>query len=484
MSSEQLAPAVDNFLGKTATVKKLDIQPNRDISSDLLFLSEQVAHISGTWNPVEIYTADGAKREEEKKKFLDAFDRGEEYNPTFEYSYANSLDLANSREYLLQRLSGVRTFKPQNRGERLYRAALYFKIKDDVATCDLVDGIKTKDDKKIAAAVRQKYLGTDKSLMDLAEAIYKEKTNSGETDEAEGNGLLTEDEKKYLREREFKAQDIKDAFEFVLDRYGILRSESNNRGFKVKIDDNASGIDVRDKSAEQQTVFIPTDRKMNGITLLGAIAHEIEGHAIQAMNGIDLYVGLGGGPLKIDDEQLYEGYGIKREADMKKKLLGANDPGPRPYYPFAVKMAEDGASFYDIFKDQLERHLRVSLKKPKDEDLPSYQNIDQKNLNTARSNAWLVAYRVMRGHIDTSNAEKYAMAKDLGYVRGFQMDTQLAENGYGYVNESGIIAPKALQLIAELNISEEMLPLPFVDATTAYWEEILKPQMTQEDTIP
>ena len=481
---ETLAPQVASFLNKSDRItNRFEVPRRENLPSELVSVAETVASISSSWNPVEIYTAEGKSREQEKQKFLQAFDRGEVHNPTFTYSHAELLNLGNSRERLEEQLATVRKFKPQDRVTRLARAALYFKIKDDLATADLVAGIQSRDDKKNARALKQKYLGTDPALMQLAEEIYAKLTYEGVADEQEGQGLLSSDEKEYLRGKTYDAQDIKEAYEFILSRYGILRTDGNSHGFKVKIDPDASSVDVRDKASEPMTVYIPHDRKMNGITLLTTSAHEIEGHAIQGVSGLELF-GIGGGPLRIDDEQLYEGYGLRRETEMKKKLLGVEDVGPRPFYPLAVKMAEEGGSFYEIFSDQLRRHLRVALRKPTDEELPQPDAINPRTLETAKNNAWLVTYRVMRGHIDMSNKEGYAMAKDLGYMRGFQMDSQLQDHGHGHINESGIIAPKALQIIAELNLSADSLPLPFIDATTAYWQEVLKPSMLKEQSTP
>jgi hypothetical protein len=86
----------------------------------------------------------------------------------------------------------------------------------------------------------------------------------------------------------------------------------------------------------------------------------------------------------------------------------------------------------------------------------------------------------MRGHIDTSNKAKFAMAKDLAYFRGWLMDKQLRENDLGAVNESAVIASNALPLIAHFHIEEKDLPHPFLNLARKYWEEILKPKYQEE----
>lgn len=480
--AEYLAPDVANFLAKehrilwsgSPILEKLPLPSREQIPQELLATAEALKRISGTWNPVEIYTADADSINTERQKVFESYDRSEEYNPELTYSYANSLELSEARGLIGDLLHTVRTFAPEDRISRLFRTALYFKLKDDIATCDLVDGIKTKDETKIATALRTKYPGTDESLLAFAQETYDRATREGDPDDAEGEGILTPEQKAFVKGMKFDAQGIKGAFEWALSEYGILWTEENPHGFKVKIDRNATGIDVRDKSADGPTVFIPEDREMNGKTLLGLIAHEIERHAVQSMNGQVLFE-VGGGALKIDNEQLYEGLGLRGEGDMDKKLFGIENSGPRPYYPLAVKMAEDGASFYQIFCDQVEKRLRVAFKAPVGTDLPA--TIDPKKLDAAKRNAWLTTYRVMRGHTDMSNANKYAMAKDLGYMRGFQIDEQLKENGVGFLNESAVVASGGLQLLAELDLTEDKLPYPFKDVATKYCMEVMLPQM-------
>ena len=65
---------------------------------------------------------------------------------------------------------------------------------------------------------------------------------------------------------------------------------TQHSGFAVTVDEKTTSIDVRDKSAKGPTVFIPKQKKMNGIELLKLIGHEIEGHARQSINGERLFL--------------------------------------------------------------------------------------------------------------------------------------------------------------------------------------------------
>ncbi len=491
-----MAKEQDIFLNKTPIKEKLDLKIEK-LPRELVEIAEKIARISGTWNPVEIYTPDSASVDAEKAKVMDSYDQGVEYNPEFNYKYANSLNLSVYRQSLMHEMHKLRTFGSKkkhfwqrhdklggkltlDRGTRLFRTALYFKIKDDLATCDLVDGIKTKNEEKISAALKQKYPGTDEALYDMAVAEYVRLTHDGEADDEkidESKAALSLKEIEWLKNKTFDAAGIAEAFKWALKECGLLRTSTSGKGFRVVIESEATGIDVRDKSPNGPTVFIPKDRKMNGRRLLGLIAHEIEGHARQSANGEELFF-LGGGRLKIDNEQMYEGLGLRNEKNIEKKLFGAEHAAPSPFYVFATRMAEEGASFYKIFEDQVDRRLRVALKKPTEFALPPKSEIDEKVLKNAKEDAWKNTYRVMRGHIDMTNPKKYAMAKDLGYMRGYMLDRQLLNNDLGFLNEEGVIASGALAMMAELKLSAEKMPYPFLDVATKYWNEVLKPQMT------
>lgn len=509
-------PAYDiaNYIDKKRTIhaenepipEELEIPRIEKLPRELVKIAENVAHISGTWNPVEIYTADENIISEERKKVFEAYDKNEEYNPYLSYSYAQSLNLKPSQLLLEKELHKLRQFGEKkkkfwqkngkksgkltlDRGTRLFRTALYYKIKDDLATCQLVDGIKSTDEDVISSALKLKYPGTDQNLMDNATAEYIRLIHEGDDEDEDTlvpkeDGLLSKEEISWLKKREFTPEQTSEAFKWALQQYGILRTTSNGRGFYVKSSGKATSIDVRSKSADGPTVFIPTDRSkpISAYTLLSLMAHEIEGHARQDVNGEELFF-LGGGRLKIDNEELYEGLGLRYEFDAKRKLYGVTNTAPSPYYTFASRMAEEGNTFFDIFKDQMEKRLRVHLKKPL---LTAGENlsigVDQKKMDQIKRQSWLTTYRVMRGHIDMSNKKKFAMTKDLGYLRGFLMDKQLRDNDLGFLNEEGIMAKGGLAMLAELKVDENTIPIPFKDVTTKYWEEVLKPQMKTETT--
>lgn len=183
METQETPPEITDFLDKKVRVTEKPLPKIEDIDSRLVEMADRVAEISGTWNPVEIYTADPDNIKQEQESFFEAFANGEAYNPQFIYSYAKGLDLTQQRGQLMQLLSEVRQLQVSstNEADRLSSMALYFKIKDDLATCDLVEGIKARDEQKISQALKQKYRGTDPPLIAAAQKEYERRIQADET---------------------------------------------------------------------------------------------------------------------------------------------------------------------------------------------------------------------------------------------------------------------------------------------------------------
>ncbi|MDB4978981.1 MAG: hypothetical protein JWM56_1167 [Candidatus Peribacteria bacterium] len=466
-------PEIAAYFARCQRVEKVKIPTVNDLTPELKDIMDRLTDLTSAWNPVELYTADPWSLEEEQEKFMLSLSQKEEYNPRFTYSYAEHFSLAGSRAILEELLECVRLFTPRNRTLQIAKLCLYFKMKDDLATCDLVEGLQERDEEKIGRALQYKYPGTDSVLLDIAENDYTRRAR-GETSQAESaQSILTEEEKTYLRSLQFNAEQCKKAFEWALDQYGILRHTGNERGFQVLIDNRATAMDVRDKSVLGPTVFIPTQTVENGERLLALIAHEIEGHARQSANGEQSFL-FGGGPLKIDDETLYEGLAMRHEHEFRTSYFGSEESSPFPdFYAFGIHKAEMGASFHDVFQDQLIRQLHVFLKVPADAPLPSVKKLDPLLYAQVQRSSWHSTYRVMRGHIDTANHARFAMAKDLAYLRGWILDHQLSQGGHGHINEASISSIGTLRILAEFNVAEQDLPHQYKNVTADYLQMLL-----------
>jgi len=466
---------VKAYLDKSELINdadKLDLPNLENLPQGLKDVASKIIKTTATWNPVELYTPSNV--DEQKKIFLDAIHAGNVTNPVFEYSYAQRFEVGNSEEILMGLLTEVRRFKPEDRIGHLARVALYFKLKDDLATFNLAQGLKQKDDAIIAAAVRLKYPGLDDSLLQLA-LIDLDARIAGKETEQKTPTALSAQEIQYLESQKYDDQQLADAFIWTLNEYGMLKTAESPDGFAVVISKEVTGVDVRDKSAQGPTIFIPQGKETDGITLLKLVGHEVEGHARQSVNGRKLFI-IGGGPLRLDDEDLYEGLGKRYDDELNMQLSGKDTGVPLPYYSFAVKSADEGRSFHDIFKNQVELRTRVKLHKPFSE-IVDISQLDPKDLSAIEDAAWTTTYRVMRSHTDTTNRIAYGMPKDLAYLRGYHLDLELKQKGIGYLNELAVVQTGALQLLAEFNLNESSLPLQYKNKAFEYWEKVMRPQM-------
>lgn len=475
LSSEHELPQIAALQRVLRThTQKLLLPDFEMLPEELMSVAEELETLTGHWNPVAIYGPPGEEAKREREKFLEARKRGERIEPRFTYPVAERMDVDGARASLERLDRVVLAYEPENETARLGRVALHFKIKDDLATCDLVDGLKTKNEPLIKRALEAKYPGTDPAIIERAEAAYKELCSPPPKKEP------TEEEKKYrlepweleeLKNIKYSPEEQKERFEWALQRSGILRSPECPDGFNVVISPDVSSIDVRDKCEDGPTIFVPANRdleEVNGLEMGYLLAHEI-GHARQAMNGTRIFR-LGGKALRLDDESLYEGHGMRQENDFLTRYTGEREDLETAMYVLAIKAAEDGKSFSEIVDEQEPRWLHVYGKIPADEPIPD--TLDAAIREQALKKAYRTAYRVMRGHTDMSNTAAYAMPKDLGYFRGIQLDEKLQAMGLGVLNEAVIMSTNALPLLARFDVKEEDIPYPNDDAADVYMEEM------------
>jgi hypothetical protein len=472
-------PEISLFLQKELFSHKIALSLINSIPKNLLHIAHSIEEISSRWNPIEIITPTDTSIVTEKSNFIEAFRKGEIYHPRFSYDLAITLAATmqqqKSRDELQRLLYTVKQTEPHTPEERIMRVALYSKIKDDIATVDLTEGIASGNEEMIAGAFERKYGKVHDQLVAQAVAIYDEIFVSGDHDsETNTNPYLNCEEQQFLKGQEFDAEGLKDLFEWSLQKLGITE-------FEVVISDKATSIDVLDKSENGPTIFIPTSRKVKGDKALELVEHEIRGHVRQSVNGYRMFR-VGGGNLKFDNDTLYEGLAKRYDEAYRKDFFAENTGVPIPYFTFAVAKAETGGSFYEIFAEQFDLRLRAAIKVPLEDSLPPHDQIDPNKISKAMDSAWSTAYRVMRGHTDTSNKQGYAMAKDLSYLQGWLMDRELREHGYGIINESAVVAPGGLLMLANYQIHEADLPIKDHYLAQEYWQEVLKPKMQSQQT--
>jgi hypothetical protein len=402
----------------------------------------EIAALTGCFNPVELITID--RVEEVREEFLAARPKS---NPTFTYQESTAaLDASLSRRGLtmgeverrLLHIEEELRGEPRDELEGLIREALLEKIEDDLATIELYRGLIEKDDLRVKRAFASKYgSGVDEALFAAAEEELDRRTKEPARAHASG--------------RSMSAGQLADAMRWMLDRYYAHYQRRTGRPIpdevklRVVVDPRYSSVDVRDKSSEGPVIGIPpVERTLP--QCLALLRHEIDQHARQSLNG-RLMFGFGGGLLKTDEETWYEGLAKQREMQFMRERFGARTHSAQPWFVFAIRMADEGKSFVEVFEAIREM--------------------------SGASTAWITTYRVFRGHHDTSNRARFGLAKDRAYLAGWMLQEQLDARGLSHLNEAAVCRRGGLQRIARFDFGPEDLLFPDLDLTSRWFEEVM-----------
>ncbi len=466
-------PLVKSFLADKPTAPLIDLSKlEHFIFSPLDQILDQIIALTGSWNPVEIYTAHNYQAV--KTKFLTQFSQNHQAdNPVFDYPLVNDFAVTTFRPQLIELLGRTQTLAHQLKQktksdpnyllQHLATQLTVLKINDDLATCDLVTGINQKNDRLTKLAVHRKYGQLSHIVISKATDVYHQllAARAQAPPIAPKPALLTSAEQHWLENTFFNATEIAAAFSWSLAQYQLLAHRQGDSGFLVKIDPLVTSIDVRDKnSSGQPTVYIPADRRVSGQTLLSLIGHEIECHARQSMNGFKLFR-LGGGSLKIDDETLYEGLAKQDDFRFERRFFGDTFSVPLPFYIQAIVLAQTGQTFCQVFEKILHNLHALT---GDDEFSPA-----------SLEHAWLITYRIFRGSTDPNNQARYGLTKDCGYLRGFLVDQDLSKLGYGEYNQLAVITGTDLGLLRIFDVEKKEIPYPLLNVQEKYWDQVLKP---------
>ncbi len=153
---EQLPTNLREYLLKKKSRK--DDQPLIELgnySEEHLSIITRLVEISSSWNPIEIYTPSPESIKRERETLFRAFRNDTPYNPHFSYTYAETLDLSSERKKLSDLFEKTLSSAAESDLDRVARVAIMAKIRDDLATCDLSEGIKTGNDRLTASALKK-----------------------------------------------------------------------------------------------------------------------------------------------------------------------------------------------------------------------------------------------------------------------------------------------------------------------------------------
>ena len=205
-----------------------------------------------------------------------------------------------------------------------------------------------------------------------------------------------------LAERRFKATDIRNTFNQVLEYYGFQPA------WECVLDPKVKTIDARDKTESGRSLLIvPSKRISDGYKMAMLIGHEIESHIRGSENSRALwrkileftpFLPLVNLLAKSDDERFYEGVAKMSDVDVC-----GNASAPHPYYTIATNLAlNESYSFGQVAHIIYILHYTSSVTPEKAADF-----------------AWNITRRIFRGATDTRKG--FAFTKDYGYLAGYDM---------------------------------------------------------------
>jgi hypothetical protein len=465
-------------------------------------IAHEIASLTSFLNPVELVTIDNVSQV--KHEFLENLHTKKEQNPCFSYKQSlshlkhnlriRSLSLPSLQEKLQTLLHTVESFPQEKNAESVLHRFLADKIRSEILTCDMVHALEEKNDTTMKETLKKKYpVSLSPEFLEALDRIQHSKTQDHAQTLKEGiipreffPKLVQKDmrnshenlQKEIQKNPEcqkyyFTAEEIQDAFLWSMKEYAQYYEQKHLSPFPQSflypcdISDAYSDIDVRDKSSSGPMICVPKSRIIDGKKLLELIAHEIESHWRQSVNGVLLFE-VSGGALKIDDEALYEGLALNSEDTINRTLFGIPDRIPDPLYSRAYALAQEQKSFREIFHTISEILFSFA-------EYQKFSKTEREDMIT--NQAWKITYRILRGHHNTENTEGYGFGKDIGYFYGTILQKQLCEYSLDFLNEAGIFSPSQLLFVSKIDITPKDLPLPYLHITEKFFEKKMRKRM-------
>ena len=387
---------------------KASIQQFQETAARFAGLRAEVEQIVSTLNPVEMVTPTNLA--EAKSQWLEQAENGIFTNPTFTYNAQLLTTITQTADSLLSIDERISTAKTYSLADEFYLSYLEQVISDAILTVLMAKSILAQNDLFLASFTLVKYGRPSASLVRHAKTL----ANTGHTTRVTQTELPATDYQRLL-DVKLGADFIAEMFTWTMEQYA--KKFPAAQVWPVKILDDCSAIDVRDKSSFGYPIIaIPSTRVVNGIKLAELIGHETECHWRNSQNAALL------GLPKTDNETIYEG--LAKQKDCRFNLhFGTEVSTPLPYYIIAEQAALDGHSFAEVA-----RHL------------VGFYGLSPKR-------AWGFTYRTFRGISNCENPVGYAFTKDRAYLEGFYYIDQLPNQE---ILSFGTLDPSSLEALEEI----------------------------------
>jgi hypothetical protein len=177
--------------------------------------------------------------------------------------------------------------------------------------------------------------------------------------------------------------------------------------YKIVIDDKSTACCVYPRYSDgEPRIVVPGNKEYSLQRAIELVAHEICVHWLDNVLGAEYML------LKEGDDTMAEGHALANESMIHQKYSGS-DYIPKPFYIYAMKLANSGKTFAEIGKEIIEKY------------------------QCEPGNAFTAAYRVLRGSVGEHNLSNFAFTKDRAYFEGYMFAESLIKKGEaGYLDFS------------------------------------------------
>lgn len=398
-------------------------------------------------NPAELVVAMNVS--EEEKKWIAKAEEGEFGTPDMLVYDEEKLKRADAYFGNRDFWDSVRVeAEPENAVEDAIIEILDNRVSEAKTTVALAHGILIGDIGMVEKAVLYRFGQPNSELIMIAEKLYEG------IKWKEYPQMFTKEEQNALKQMTFKTAEIKNYFKKAIEMYGFT-------GWEINVSENITAVGTRSKNSTGKSyIGIPAGQEVNGLKLLGLIAHEIESHLRSSENCKALLCKLlgGGSPLSVivpliaksDNERLYEG-----SATLGDIAVAGMDAAPGPNYVLAARMALGGSNFGEIGKRIFDIERKAGRSK-----------------GGAIAKAWITTYRVLRGRTNLRKVEKYAFTEDCMYLEGYVMARKLEESKDKAYLDFSCLTVDELDMLKEVGVKFEP-KYPNIGAVKAIAKELL-----------
>ncbi|MDP2762899.1 MAG: DUF1704 domain-containing protein [Enterobacteriaceae bacterium] len=316
---------------------KKDIEPKIKLQNYAKKICGIIKGYENMYSFIEPMGVEGRSFNEEIDFYLIDRKNGGCYSPNFIYPKLHSINSKKLKKKIieLQRIEQKVTKEKNKNLKKIILKTIYI-IK---AKINILIELKNRSTKEAFKYAKIAYGDIDDDLVRKAKNHYNEKIKFLKKKRKSKVELI-------LEKKEFCAKDIKFYFDLALNKVNLTKK------VKVIIKKNVKNISYcQDSFYNSNVIVIPTDRKVNGVKLFELMAHEIGVHAlVNILSAESEFCGLNFGR---DSEAIQEGFALRNEIEIKKKILGSlysdTEIKSKPYAILAMKKIKEGSKVGEVY---------------------------------------------------------------------------------------------------------------------------------------